>query len=405
MVSTSIFVQLAALVFCIVVIIYTFSLSMKSMGDETKVTNSNGTRVSDSLKFAVIISRHGNRGPLFNFPNSPYPVNDTKYWPYGIGQLTTVGRDQMYNLGIKIRVLYNGFLNSMYYNKDFYASSTAIDRALLSGEAFLAGLYPPTGFQLWDKEILWQPIPIYSNSPDKSQDLNECPRYMQERLSAGKIYIADNYTNLTAVVNYLNRITGANLTSILGLFISWDTLTSEEVEGYILPEWTKKVYPQPMNDLAGKLYYSFFASTYTICRLVMGNFVDEMLTVMKSVVNGTLTPDRKMYFYSGHDISLVTLQAILGIPQTSMFTLVAPGSGMVLELHQDPNTEEFSVQVLYIDGSSPDLKVTPLVIPGCGTSCGFDQFLDITQKFTNVSFEKECQLNSDVKRDLLLYYE
>lgn len=79
----------------------------------------------------------------------------------------------MYNLGIKIRSLYNGFLDTIYWKSDFYAMSTQLDRVILSGEAFLAGLYPPTGFQVWDKNINWQPVPLYTDSQDKTVVRNE----------------------------------------------------------------------------------------------------------------------------------------------------------------------------------------------------------------------------------------
>lgn len=75
----------------------------------------------------------------------------------------------MLNLGSKIRSFYNGFLNSRYDGNDFYATSTALDRTMLSGEAFLAGLYPPTYDQPpWEKIFPSQLIPLYSNSSDKT---------------------------------------------------------------------------------------------------------------------------------------------------------------------------------------------------------------------------------------------
>lgn len=74
----------------------------------------------------------------------------------------------MYKLGAKIRSLYNGFLDSTFYPDEMYAASTAEERTLMSGESFLAGLYPPTGFQLWNKNVRWQPTPFYSNSTDRT---------------------------------------------------------------------------------------------------------------------------------------------------------------------------------------------------------------------------------------------
>jgi hypothetical protein len=37
----------------------------------------------------------------------------------------------------------------------------------MTASAFLAGAFPPAGKQIWNSDLLWIPIPIYSISPDK----------------------------------------------------------------------------------------------------------------------------------------------------------------------------------------------------------------------------------------------
>lgn len=74
----------------------------------------------------------------------------------------------MFKLGLKLRSLYNIFLSFFYNTKYFYASSTGVERVVMSGELVLAGLFKPYGFQVWNEGLLWQPVPIYSNSTDKS---------------------------------------------------------------------------------------------------------------------------------------------------------------------------------------------------------------------------------------------
>ncbi|XP_046661402.1 lysosomal acid phosphatase-like [Homalodisca vitripennis] len=371
---------------------FALSLAFNKVEDVTP-PDARGSRAVDTLKFVVVISRHGNRGSYFSFPNDPYPINDTNYWPYGSAELTTYGRVQMYNLGVKIRSLYNGFLDPLYYSDDFYASSTAVDRTLISGEAFLAGLFPPTGFQLWNKKILWQPVPIYSNSLDKTMVVEWCARFVQEQIISEMNYENENAFNLTFVNSCLNRNTGSNMSGGFGLITAWDTFISEETEGYVLPDWTKQVFPQPMTFLIRRMYLAYFAATDMMVKFVIGQFYKEMLGVMESKVNGTLTPNRKMYFYSGHDTSIVTLQAVLGIPKSEIIGAVKPGSAMLFELHQNMTTEDYFVEVLYIDGSSSHLTPVPIDVSACGHPCGFKQLVNMTQNFVNITnYEEECQI-------------
>lgn len=75
----------------------------------------------------------------------------------------------MYRLGSKVRSLYNGFINDKYYKEDFKAFSTSVDRTLMSAQAFLAGLFPPKDFQVWNDKLLWQPIPVFTTVLDHTQ--------------------------------------------------------------------------------------------------------------------------------------------------------------------------------------------------------------------------------------------
>lgn len=61
-------------------------------------------------------------------------------------------------------------------------------------------------------------------------------------------------------------------------------------------------------------------------------------------VNGTLEPDRKMFYHSGHDMTLLGLQKVLGINDTG---IVNPASSLLLELHHS------EVNKYYIKVSEP----------------------------------------------------
>ncbi|KAL1131448.1 hypothetical protein AAG570_011065 [Ranatra chinensis] len=112
------------------------------------------------------ITRHGSRSPVLTYPNDPYPYHDNRYWPAGNGQLTKYGHQQMYASGINYRRRLNGFLPLQYNPNYTLARTNLFDRDFTSAACFLAGLYPPQGYQLWNSFIPWQPIPIWQEPFD-----------------------------------------------------------------------------------------------------------------------------------------------------------------------------------------------------------------------------------------------
>lgn len=73
----------------------------------------------------------------------------------------------MYKKGQIFRRLYNGFLSDLYLDSEILVKTTNTRRTFMSAAMVLAGMYPPKDYQKWsDSETVWQPIPIYSDSPD-----------------------------------------------------------------------------------------------------------------------------------------------------------------------------------------------------------------------------------------------
>lgn len=67
----------------------------------------------------------------------------------------------MYLLGIKFRKLYDDFIPKYYFPEDIKVESSYADRCLMSAECILSALFPPKGEQIWNKNLLWQPIPVH----------------------------------------------------------------------------------------------------------------------------------------------------------------------------------------------------------------------------------------------------
>lgn len=75
----------------------------------------------------------------------------------------------MYKKGQIFRNIYKnrGFLSDTYLDSEILIKTTRMGRTYMSAAMILTGMYPPRSYQRWsDFETIWQPIPIYSDSPD-----------------------------------------------------------------------------------------------------------------------------------------------------------------------------------------------------------------------------------------------
>lgn len=90
----------------------------------------------------------------------------------------------MYNLGTHLRHRYYKLLppSGLYNKANMLVQSSAADRCLMSGSAFLAGFMPPLKHHN-QLPVEWQPVPI--NSMPRLQDYvsgNKCQKtcYLEE---------------------------------------------------------------------------------------------------------------------------------------------------------------------------------------------------------------------------------
>uniref|UniRef100_A0A914HBP6 acid phosphatase n=1 Tax=Globodera rostochiensis TaxID=31243 RepID=A0A914HBP6_GLORO len=95
----------------------------------------------DELVFVHTVWRHGDRTPVFIFPNDP---NQEEVWSQGFGELTTRGMAQQVKLGHFLRKRYIeqlGLLSSQYNSKEVYVISTDVNRTIQSATANMIGMY------------------------------------------------------------------------------------------------------------------------------------------------------------------------------------------------------------------------------------------------------------------------
>ncbi|KRT78746.1 Phosphatase [Oryctes borbonicus] len=294
----------------------------------------------------------------------------------------------MYDLGKMIRAEYSWFTPQYYLANDVYVFSSYADRCQMSAQLLLAGLYPPVGEQIWNKDLLWQPIPIYSvarSADDKIALKRTCPKYLYALQEARKNYLKQIDEDNKELYDYLSKHTGDTIQGILALEFLFNTLEIEYLNNLTLPEWTKGVFPNRMKDLAA-LSLAMFTKTDFMKKMHGGALINEIIGNIKRKRDGTLKPNRKLFLYSGHDLTVVSLMRILGFDE-----LLKPefGASIFIEHHEEAGSD--TIKILY--KANPYVPSELKVPPYCNKECSLDNFSKEMGKYFPENWDKECEIN------------
>lgn len=191
---------------------------------------------------------------MYSYENDPY--KDESFWPDGYGVLSNVclysfenmkiilnsfvkysqaGKLRQYQLGQYLRKRYETLIGAEYSPNDVYIRSSDTDRTLMSAEANLAGLFPPSGEQVWKTSLKWQPIPIHTIPIDEDYLVYQslpCPRgdkELKEYFESPAIRtVSRKYRKF---LEFLERNSGTPIRSIKDAAIFHDPLLIESFRG------------------------------------------------------------------------------------------------------------------------------------------------------------------------------
>ncbi|XP_015117780.1 uncharacterized protein LOC107041654 [Diachasma alloeum] len=339
-----------------------------------------------TIIFANILYRHGVKTPEVSYPNDPW--KNESLWPVPFGELTNLGKQQLLELGKWFRARYNQMLPRKYSPYDIYVRSTDVDRTLMSAQVNLAGLYPPVDDQVFDDELKWMPIPVHT-TPEKEDNVlageKYCARYSLElkRLTASPV-IQNILQDNRELLDYLTKMTGKTI-NFSDVFVHiYDSLFIQRLYNKTLPAWTSSVYPDKMQPMVN-FAFTAYAHTKILQRLRTGLLMKEMVTHMIQKSKSSLVPDRKLFMYAAHDVTVANLLMTLGVfdPHRPPFAAT-----VLMELRLN-SKKQHVVTISYKNSSA---EPTLLTLPGCTPACPLSQFVNLTKDVIPEDWDKECSI-------------
>lgn len=351
-----------------------------------------GAAAERKLAYVTVLFRHGDRSPVKAYPTDPHQESD---WPQGFGQLSQIGMQQHFELGQFLRDRYKTLLNESYDRHEILVRSTDYDRTLMSAEANLAGLYPPSGQQVFKPDLKWQPIPVHTVPQSEERllsfPLEDCPRYQQ---LMNETEHTEEFLNVTAtyqdIIELVRNKTGLNHTTVETVWSVYDTLFCESRHNMSAPDWASSDVMeklQKLKDFGFQVIFGMYKQQEK-SRLQGGMLLGEIVKNLSRMAVPDPQQRLKMMMLSAHDTTVAALQASL-----SVFNGIQPpyASCHMIELHRDDNGSA-SVSMFYRNDSK--VNPYPLQLPGCSLDCPLDEFVKITKLSISEDRDKECQLPS-----------
>ncbi|KRT82178.1 Phosphatase [Oryctes borbonicus] len=241
----------------------------------------------------------------------------------------------MYSLGEAIRERYDKFIGDIYTPDILDAWSSSYERCQSSLQVFLAALFPPKGALIWRESLMWQPITYKSLLKDEDNLFVSILMSDYEKLY-NEYYLEGNgealIKEIRPLLSYAQKHYNVTMKTFRDLFMLYAVLSGKHGYGLELPEWSKKIYPQPLSDVVLKEYF-IQMGTKELSRRVIGRLIKKILEDTENHIKNKST--YKLHLYSGHDFTVTHIMKFLEITSK---TLPDWGACLALELHKETKT-------------------------------------------------------------------
>ncbi|KAG9470727.1 lysophosphatidic acid phosphatase type 6 [Eleutherodactylus coqui] len=354
---------------------------------------------SYELKLVQVIFRHGARTPLKPIPHSEqvewsptlletpkhtlfnYRVTDLEGGPKPPspfeeryrsnklkggafpGQLTTIGMQQAFSLGARLRKDYveeRSFLSPTFKPSEIYARSTNIVRNVESMRCLLAGLF---------QQQQEGPITIVTSDAESEilyPNYQGCKKL--KYLTSRRMPLAFSQPGMKDELTKLHQDLHIDSSNEVDFFVLIDNLLAEQAHGFPFSVQYEGYLQRTERKVIDIVSYMVRPNDREVMKLMVGPF---LYALQSNILEATRrssddTQSRKLFLYASHDVTLVPLLVAFGIFDQKWPPYAAD---ITLELYQHQPSREWFTRLSY-NGKEQ-------VVKGCSSSlCPLDQFLN-----------------------------
>lgn len=401
---------------------------------------------NDELRMVIIVSRHGVRAPIESetrssrYNTQPWPV-----WPVAPGVLTPNGATLMSNMGGFYRERYaNLFQGQQNCSASILAVANRTERTISSAQALLKGLAPECSVKVHvhDTEGLdpifeagafakvanheelaaairgrlggdpqWWPSAYQRPLEDLQQILLNCKKDAPCAASSTAKKLLDD-TSIVKAANISDMVQIDGPVSKGADFA--ENFLLQYTEGLPMTQvgWGR-VSRSELNELMvmNTGYHDYVLRTPYFAQIGASDMAARIGATLQQAaegknVSGAIgSPGTRFLLLLGHDSNLTWLGGLLHLKwllPNQPLNATPPGSALVFELHRNPETNRFYLQVYFMSQTLDQMRDTiPLTIkhspsiatifvPNCSTDasnrCPLDRFQSLIQAAIDRSF-------------------
>lgn len=245
----------------------------------------------------------------------------------------------------------------------------------MSVSSTLAGLFPPKGQQIWNEELLWQPIPIHGKPTEYGEllpNIYNCPNYERHynRTKNSKHFMKIN-RKYKQIFADLSVKTGMEIKGIDDVSNIRDVLyVYENYNKTYLPSWISKVNRETVDKLSG-IYLESKSYTKALKKFLVGPFFHSLNSFFEDATNNT--DHKKLLVVSTHGSFLVPVLDSLGV-----YDFFPPdfSAAIIFELRRD--NDDYFVDIFYrmFNGNRQ------LHVKSCGNICKFSTLKKALKRYS-----------------------